>query len=330
MNMMGRIVSGMRVLAFVLAAFSWCSDAAIAQQPAYPSKLITLVVPYPPGGGADTLARIVAQKLGEKLRQTVVVENKPGANTIIATQYVAHQPADGYTLLYVASSFAINPSLYTLTYSTEKAFTPVALIAQVPLMLVTNKEFPAKTVQELIAFAKKNPGKVTFASYGIGSPAHLAGELFKSSAQIDIAHIPYKGSSQALNDLLGGHVDISFSSMPPALTLARAGHLHAVAVTTRDRVKGAPDIPTISEAGIPGFDAAGWNGIVAAAGTPQEIVNTLNHIVNEIVAMPDVQARLIAEGYEPLTMSAGEFRDMITSETAKWGKVVKDGNIVVN
>jgi len=319
-----------RAFALGLAAAALLGAGGAAAQAAYPAKPITMVVPYPPGGGADTLARIVAQKLGDRLKQTVIVENKPGANTIIATEYVARQPADGYTLLYVASSFSINPSLYKLNYDTRKAFAPVGLIAQVPLMLVANKAFPAATVQELIDYAKGHPGKVTFASYGTGSPAHLAGELFKSMTGADIMHVPYKGSSQALNDMIGGHVDISFSSMPPALNLVRAGELKSMAVTTPKRTRGAPDVPSVGESGVPGFDATGWNGLVAPAGTPAEIVQSLNRTLNDIVADPEVEKQLIGEGYEPATLSADEFARMISGEIDKWGKVVKDANIVMN
>jgi tripartite-type tricarboxylate transporter receptor subunit TctC len=318
--------AGLKRLALAMAALALSGAAAAAE---YPARPITMVVPYPPGGGADTLARIVAQKLGQRLRQTVIVENKPGANTIIATEYAARQPADGYTLLYVASSYAINPSLYKLNYDTEKAFAPIGLIAQVPLMLVTTKSLPANNVQELIALARQNPGKLSFASYGTGSPAHLAGELFKSMAKVNIMHVPYKGSSQALSDMMGGHVSISFSSMPPALSLVKAGELKALAVTTRQRVKAAPDLPTISESGVPGFEAAGWNGLVAPAGTPTDIVEKLNHTVNDIVADPAVEKQLIDEGYEPQTMSPSAFGTMISTEIAKWQKVIKDGNITV-
>jgi len=296
----------------------------------YPDKPVTIVVPYPPGGGADTLARIVAQKMGERLKQTVIVENKPGANTIIATEHVARQLADGYTLLYVASSFSINPSLYKLNYDTRKAFAPVGLIAQVPLMLVANKQFPASIVSQLIDYAMQRPGKVTFASYGTGSPAHLAGELFKSMTGVDILHVPYKGSSQALTDMMGGHVDISFSSMPPALGLVKADELKSIAVTTRRRTQGAPNVPTVDESGVSGFEATGWNGLVAPAGTPLEIISTLNRVLNDIVSDPAVAKQLVDGGYEPDALSVAQFQQLIHTEIDKWGKVIQDVHIVVN
>ncbi len=313
-----------------LAALATAALAALAPAGAhaetYPAKPIKLVVPYTPGGGADTLARITAERMAAKLGQPVLVENKPGANTIIGTEYVAGQPNDGYTLLYVASSFAINPSLYKLNYDTTK-FAPVALLAVVPLFLVTNNDVPIKSVKDLIAMAKANPGGVSYASYGTGSPAHLAGELFDSMTGTKMLHVPYKGSSPALTDVIGGRVQISFSSMPPAYAFVKAGRLRGIAVSTRKRVSGAPDFPTIAESGVPGFEAVGWNGIVAPEGTPGAVVEQLNKLINDIVSDKAFQEKVIAQGFEPDTMTTTEFRDYIKSEMAKWAKVVKDANV---
>jgi tripartite-type tricarboxylate transporter receptor subunit TctC len=295
---------------------------------AYPTKPIKLIVPYTPGGGADTLARLTAEELASELGQSVVVENKPGGNTILATEFVANQPPDGYTLLYAASSFAINPSLYNLTYDTEKAFTPVALLAVVPLFLVANNDVPVNSVKELIALAKAKPGTVSYASYGTGSPAHLAGELFDSMTGTKMLHVPYKGSAPALTDVIAGRVQISFSSMPPAYAFVKAGRLKGIAVTTSKRVSGAKDIPTIGESGVPGFEAVGWNGIVAPTGTPAPLIARLSRAVSEIVNTPAFREKLVAHGYEPpQSMNPDEFRKFIKSEMAKWSTLVRRVNV---
>jgi tripartite-type tricarboxylate transporter receptor subunit TctC len=295
---------------------------------AYPTKPIKLVVPYTPGGGADTLARLTAEEMASKLAQSVVVENKPGANTILATEFVAKQPADGYTLLYAASSFAINPSLYSLTYDTEKAFMPVALLAVVPLFLVANNDIPVNSVKDLVALAKAKPGAISYASYGTGSPAHLAGELFDNMTGTKMLHVPYKGSAPALTDVIAGRVQISFSSMPPAYAFVKAGRLKGIAVTTSNRVSGAKHIPTIAESGVPGFEAVGWNGIVAPAGTPAPLIAQLNKAINEIVSTPAFREKLVAHGYEPpQTMDPDGFRKFIKSETVKWSKLVREVNV---
>jgi tripartite-type tricarboxylate transporter receptor subunit TctC len=293
----------------------------------YPRMPLKMVVTYPPGGGADTLARQVAAKMRDKLGQQVIIHNKPGGNTIIGTEYAAKQPADGYTLLYVASSFAINPSLYRLNFSTEKDFDPIALVAQVPLLLVVNNNFPVRTVSDLIKYAKEKPGAVLFASYGSGSPAHLAGELFKSMTDTDMLHVPYKGSSPALTDLVGGQVSISFSSIEPALALVRGGKLRPVAVTTAKRVAGIPEVPTIAESGVSGFEAAGWNGIVAPAGTPADIIKRLNAIINEAVQSPDLRERFVQQGVEVDVKTPAAFAAMISQEIVKWSGVIKKANV---
>ena len=212
-----------------------------------------MVVPYPPGGGADTLARLVAAKMRDKLGQSVIIDNKPGGNTIIGTEYAAKQPPDGQTLLYIPSSFSINPTLYKVPYSTEKDFAAIALVAQVPFLLVSNLRFPVHSVSDLVRVAKQKPGIITFASYGAGSPAHLAGELFKFMTKTDMVHIPYKGSAPALTDVVGGQVFISFSSIEPAVVLIRANKLRGIAVTTAKRVTGVPEYPTIAEVRHPGI-----------------------------------------------------------------------------
>ena len=316
-------------IAFAAACTALLFGSATVGAQSYPRGPVRLVVPYPPGGGADTLARLVAGKMRDRLGQQVIVDNRPGGNTIIGSEYVAKQPADGQTLLYVPSSFAINPSLYKLPYSTEKDFAPIALVAQVPLLLVSNLSFPVHNVRDLIKAAKEKPGTITFSSFGTGSPSHLAGELFKYMTHTDMLHVPYKGSAPSLVDLVGGQVFISFSSIEPALALVGAGKLRPIAVTTARRVAGAPEIPTVAEAGVPGFEAAGWNGIVAPAGTPPEIVQRLGTIINEAIGSPDLSSKFAAQGVEVDLKTPQQFAAMISHEIRKWAQVVKTANIKI-
>ena len=254
----------------------------------------------------------------------MIVENRPGANTITGTEYVANSPPDGYTLMLVPASFSINPSFYKLPYDTIKGFEPVALVALVPLMLVSNPAVPINSVKDLIALAKAKPGELTFASYGSGSPAHLAGELFKSMVGVDMLHIPYKGSAPALADIVAGHVALSFSSVSPAVPLVKSGRLKAIAVSTAKRVSAMKEIPTIAEAGVPGYEVQAWNGIAAPAGTPREVVAKLNKAIAEIVATAEFRDRISAQGFEPESSSPEEFSELIQRDTIKWAKVIKD------
>ena len=313
----------------IIAAFCAVLVSAVggAHAQGYPKGPVRMIVPYPPGGGADTLARLVAAKMGDKLGQQVIIDNKPGGNTIIGTEYAAKQRPDGQTLLYIPSSFSINPSLYKVPYSTEKDFAPIALVAQVPFLLVSNLQFPIRTVSDLIKAAKQKPGVITFASYGAGSPAHLAGELFKFMTKTDMLHIPYKGSAPALTDVVGGQVFISFSSIEPAVVLVRANKLRGIAVTTAKRVSGVPEYPTIAESGIPGYEAIGWNGIVAPAGTPNDIVQRLGNIINDAIASPDLTERFKTLGVEIDLKSPAQFSTMIKDEIVKWANVIKSANI---
>jgi len=290
----------------------------------YPTKPIKIVVPYTPGGGADILTRTLATALAPKMGQPVIVENRPGGNTITGTESVANAPADGYTLLLVPASFSINPSFYKLPYDTIKGFEPVALVALVPLMLVTNPAVPMNSVKDLIDLAKAKPGKLTFASYGSGSPAHLAGELFKSMVGVDMLHIPYKGSAPALSDIVAGHVDLMFSSMSPAVPLVKSGRLKGIAVTTTKRVPAMKDLPTIAEAGVPGYEVQAWNGIVAPAGTSKDVVAKLNRAIVEIVATKEFRDRISSQGFEPESSSPEEFTELIQRDIVKWAKVIKD------
>ncbi|MGE5617037.1 MAG: tripartite tricarboxylate transporter substrate binding protein [Bacillota bacterium] len=296
----------------------------------YPSKPIKLIVGFPPGGGSDAAARILAAALQDKLGQSVVVDNKPGANTIVATQYVGSQPADGYTLLFVSASFAINPSLYKLDYDIQKSFTPVALVVKVPLMLVASNGLPAKSVREIIALAKERPGELTYASFGVGSAGHLAGELFCAMTGTNIRHVPYKGSAPAITDLIGGRVSFMFPGIGSAVPFVKEGKLKAIAVTTATRTPIAPDVPTVAEAGVPGYEVATWESVQAPAGTPRDVVATLNKAIGEVLATRDVRDKMAALGLEADgTKNPAEVAQFVASEKDKWAKVVKDRDVKV-
>lgn len=320
-----------RLFAFVLSGALALAGAGLSQAQSYPTKPIKLIVGFPPGGGSDSLARLTAAALSEKLGQQVIVDNKPGANTILATQFVQSQPADGYTLLFVSASFAINPSLYKLTYDIEKDFTPVALVALVPLLMVVNNDVPAKTAADLVAMAKAQPGKLTFASFGVGSAGHLAGEMLLSMTGTDMLHVPFKGSAPALADLMGGRVTMMLPGIGSAINLAREGKLKALAVSTGKRVSGAPTIPTVAESGVPGYDVSTWESIQAPKGTPPEVVAKLNAAIREVVANKEQREKMIAMGFEPdATRTPAEVAQFVKSEKDKWGKVVKERGIKVD
>jgi tripartite-type tricarboxylate transporter receptor subunit TctC len=285
-------------------------------------------VGFPPGGGSDTLARLLGNALPEKLGQQVLVDNRPGANTIVATEYVKNQPADGYTLLFVSASFAINPSLYKLPYDPDKDFAPVTIVAIVPLLLITPKSLPVKDVKELIALAKAQPGKMDYASFGVGSAAHLAGELMASLTGTQMVHVPYKGSAPAVADVMGGRVMMMMPGIGSAINLARDGKVKALAVTTAKRASGAPDIPTVAESGIPGFDVATWESIQAPAGTPPQAINRLNAALRDVVTSKALREKMITLGFEPdATKSPAETAEFIRAQRQKFAKLVKERNI---
>ncbi len=312
--------AGMAVLPMLIAGSAWGQ--------AYPNKPIRLFVGFPPGGGSDALARLVGAALPEKLGQQILVDNRPGANTILATEYVKSQPADGYTLLFVSASFSINPSLYKLSYDIEKDFSPVTVVAIVPLLLITHPSLPVRTVKDIIALAKAQPGKLDYASFGIGSAAHLAGEMMLSMTGTSMVHVPYKGSAPAVADVIGGRVTMMMPGIGSAINLARDKKLRAIAVTTAKRATGAPDIPTVAESGIPGFDVATWESIQAPAGTPVEAINRLNTAIREVVAGNELRQKMINLGFEPDAMkSPAETAQFIRAERQKWAKLVKERNI---
>jgi tripartite-type tricarboxylate transporter receptor subunit TctC len=307
-----------------IAAFA----AMTAHAQSYPAKPIKIVVPYPPGGFNDTLGRTLAAKFSEAWGQPSFVENKPGGNTLIGSDFVAKAPADGYTLLVVAFPFAVTPSLIKqMPYDTLRDFAPVILAAQSPNLLVVNPQVPVKTVGELIALAKSQPGKLSYASTGNGSSNHISMELFKSMAGVDIVHIPYKGSAPAVTDLLGGQVAVMFDNVPNVLPQVKAGKLRALGTCGTRRTALAPDIPTVAESGVPGYEVMVWFGLVAPASTPREIVQKLNAEVVKILAMPDVRERFLAQGVEPVGGTPEQFAEHIRAQMSKWSKVVQDAGV---
>ena len=294
----------------------------------YPSKPIKIVVPYPPGGFNDTLGRTFAAKFQDAWGQPAIVENKPGANTVIGVDHVAKSPPDGYTLLIVAFPFAVTPSLIrNMPYDTVKDFAPVTLAASSPNLLVVNPQVPINSVKELIAAAKAKPDGLSYASTGNGSSNHISMELFKSLAGVQIVHIPYKGSAPAVTDLLGGQVHVMFDNVPNVLQHVKAGKLRALATSGVKRTALAPDVPTVAEAGVPGYEVNVWFGLVAPAGTPREVVLKLNAEALKILAMPDVRERFLAQGVEPVGSTPEQFGEHIRSQMAKWAKVVRDAGV---
>ena len=291
----------------------------------YPAHPITLVVPYAAGGGNDVIARIVAGRMSASLGQQIVVENRGGAGGTIATRQVARATPDGYTLMIATSSLAINPSLYpNVGYDPRKDFAPVGLIASSSNVVLVHPSVPAKSIAELIALAKREPGKLTFASTGTGSSVHLAAELFAGMAGVKINHVPYKGSGPALNDLIGGHVALMFGTMASAVGLVRDGSkVRALAVTGGKRSPLFPELPTVAEAGLPGYEAVLHYGIVAPAGTPRPVVEKLNAALNTALASDDVRERLSVDGAEPLPSSPEQYAADIASEEAKWSEIIR-------
>jgi tripartite-type tricarboxylate transporter receptor subunit TctC len=315
------IVRSLALPALILLAL-----AGTAYSQDYPAKPIRIIVPASPGGAADILSRTIAQKLADAWGQQVIVDNRTGASGIIGAELAAKSPADGYTLMMgFAGNMAVNPSLFAkLPYDSVKDFAPVSLVALSPLMLVANPAVPARSVSEFIALAKARPGQLNFASTGNGSTQHLSAELFKSMAGIDITHIPYKGSSLAYPDLISGQVSLMFDNMLSLLPYARSGKVRALAVTGDRRSPAMPELPTIAEAGVPGYAAVGWYGVFAPAGTDARIVNKLSAEIYRILKLPEVNERLLGLGAEPAGSTPEEFAAHISAEIAKWAKVVKD------
>jgi tripartite-type tricarboxylate transporter receptor subunit TctC len=289
----------------------------------YPARPVRIMVGYPSGGSNDLLARLMAQWLSERMGQQFVIENRPGAGSNIATEAVVRADPDGYTLLMVSAANMSNAALYEkLNYNFIRDIAPVAGVMRVPLVMEVNPSIPAKTVPEFIAYARANPGKINFASGGIGTSIHLSGELFKMMTGIDMQHVPYRGNGPALTDLLGGQVQIMFDTMPAAIGYVRAGQLRALAVTTAARSEALPDLPTIGDT-IPGYEASGWSGIGVPKGTPPDIIGRLYREISAGLANPAIRARLADLGSTPMPLGPAQFGAFIATETEKWAKVVK-------
>ena len=315
----------MRFVFLVLALTLAESSAAQG----YPVKPIRFVVPYAPGGNTDILSRLLGQKLNEAWRQQVIIDNRPGAAGTVGAELVARAPADGYTLIMGSfGNIIVANSLYkNLTYDPLKDFAPVALVSLPPGVLVEHPAVPAQNVRELIAYAKSNPGRLNYGSPGSGAWNHLFFELFKTSAGVSIVHVPYKGIAPAVVDLLGGQVQLAISAFPTALPHVRSGKLRALAVTSSKRSGLMTDVPTIAESGLPGYEAAGWFGVLAPAGTPPSVVTKLNTEINRILELPEVKASLASDGAEPAGGSPAQMADSARAASIKWGKIIRELNI---
>ncbi len=294
----------------------------------YPSRPIRFIVPYPPAGGTDIVARILAEPLAAVLGQPIIIDNRGGAAGNLGTDLVAKAAPDGYTILFTLSSHTINPELYErLPFDVEKDFVAISLAALIPQILVANPAVPANNVRELIALAKAEPGKLNYASVGIGSPGHIAGELFKLKTGIDMVHVPYKGGGPAVSDTLSGQVQLLFVSLPAALQHVRAGRLKALAVTSDQRSQAAPDVPTIAESGVPDCIVNSWYGALAPAGTPPAIVAKLQAAMAQVLARPEVKAKLFEQGAEAMASTSAEFERRIRTELKQWDYVIRAAKI---
>ena len=314
-----------------LAAFI-CMLAAVCGAAAdYPDRVVTLVVPYPPGGGVDAMARVVAAKLSDAFKQQVIVDNKPGAGGTLGTRLVAHAAPDGYTLLLGhTGTMSINPSLFAHAgYDPRKDFEAIGLFASMPVALLANPSFPAKSVAEFIALAKQQPGKLNVGTSALGTGGYMCAELFKSEASVDVAVIPYKGTAPVMTDLLGGHVPVAFGVLPPALGNIAAGKLRAIAVTSKKRFSLLPEVPTFDESGMPGFEAVLHYGLLAPTGTPKEIVDKLSAELRKLVDTDEVKQRIHAEGGDPMISTPAEYAADIDKEETKWGGLVRKLNLKV-
>lgn len=313
-------------IAYGVALLAVISTSVTAQ--GYPAKPIRVIDAYPPGGSTDVLARLVAPKFQEAAGQTWVVDNRPGAQGIIGTEMVSRAPADGYTLLMFTGSHTVHPSIYAkLPYDLTRDFAPITLATSTTNILVVHPTVPVKSLREFIALAKSRQGKLNYSSAGPGSTTHMATELLKSMAHVEATHIPYKGAAPAVVDLVGGHVDFMFAPLPVMLPHVKSGKARPLAVSTAKRSAALPDIPTVAEAGLPGYESTNSVGVLAPAGTPKEIVARLNAEIVRVLELPDIRARLVAMGAEPVASSPEAFAEFLRADIARWAKVVKDANI---
>jgi tripartite-type tricarboxylate transporter receptor subunit TctC len=315
---------------WLIGAATMLIAQAVRAQASYPSKPVRIIVPFPPGGATDIIARDIGERLSVALGQPFLIENKAGASGNIGIELAVRSVADGYTLVMgSAQTLTINPQLFKLSYSPQRDLYPIAVVASVPNVLIVSPNLPVTTPRELAALAKSKPGKLNYGSSSIGGTPHLSGELFKSLTSSYIVHIPYRGSSPALQDLVSGNIDLMFDNLPAALPFIKSGRVKALAVTSTKRTPAAPELPTMQEAGIKGFDSQGWFGLLAPTNTPPAIVERLNAEINRILATADFKERLQKVGADGIGGSVNDFRDRMRSETERWGKVIKFANISV-
>jgi tripartite-type tricarboxylate transporter receptor subunit TctC len=315
----------MRVLLWAFFVAALLPMTAAAQS--YPVKPVRLVIPFPAGGSNDIVGRMIAQQLSERLDKPVVVENVGGAGGLIGTEMAAKAQPDGYTLLLVSIAYAFAPAIYKLNYDPATAFTPVAMLGSGPVVLAVTPKLPVHSLRELLALAKEKPGELNYASAGVGSFQHLAGALFKLQSGVDIVHVPFKGGGPAMMDVIAGNTQIAIGSLVQMLPQIQAGRLKALGIGSSRRIPALPDVPTISEAGVPGYEATNWWGIAAPAGTPRLVVERLHKELTVILARPETKKRFETEGGDTQQMSPDEFGRFIAAETAKWARVVKDAGI---
>lgn len=328
---LSRHKSRLAQIALVLPAFTFLSVPAVSAQTAWPDHPIKLVVPYPAGGNADSTARLLATQLSDRLGQQVVVDNRPGGGGTIGATAVAKASADGYTLLLDATSFTVNPSLFPkLPYDAVKDFAPISQITRVPMLLVVPAKSQLQSPADLIRTAKASPGKLSYASAGNGGAQHLAAELYKQGAKVSMTHIPYRGGAPALTDLAGGQVDVMFSATSASGAFVKGGKLRALAITSAVRSTDWPQVPTVAESGLPGFEVYEWNGLFAPAGTPPKVLERLEAETRAALASPELRQRLIDLGVQPVGSSSADFRNFVQSETTRWAGVIKSAGIRID
>ena len=320
---MKKLLSG---AALVLAALA--AGTSLSQN--YPTKPVRIIAPFAPGGGTDFIARLLAQKLTERLGQQVIVENKPGAGGNLGAEFAVKSPPDGYTLLLIAGSYTVNPSLYKLSFDPVNDISPIVQLSQGPFVVAVHPSVQAKTLPELIDYARKEPDKFSYASAGSGSITHLASELFLEMAKIRMVHVPYKGTGPALNDTIAGNTQVIFGSVATTLQFIKSGRLRGLAVTTAQRIAAAPELPTVAEAGVPGYQVVLWHGLVGPKGIPAPIVQRLNQAANDALKGKDVADVLASDGVTPAGGSPDQFREVIRNDIARWSDVVKKANIKID
>jgi tripartite-type tricarboxylate transporter receptor subunit TctC len=317
----------MRTIGWIVLVLAAALSAPMQSAAQYPNKPVRLIIPFPPGGSNDVVGRSIAADLSTRLATPVIVENVGGAGGLIGTDMAAKAAPDGYTLLLVSVAFAFNPAMYKLPYDPASAFAPVAILGAGPVVIAVTTKLAVNSLPELLALAKAKPGSLNYATAGVGSFQHLASELFKRQAGLDIVHVPFKGGGPAMMDVIAGNTQIAVGSLAQMLPQIKGGRLKALAIGSAARVAPLPDVPTANEAGVPGYEVTNWWGIVAPAGTPRPVIERLHRELAAIVASPETKRRFEAEGADPLQMSSDEFARFIATETVKWARVVKEANI---